>query len=311
MKTIKMLITCVVVVAVLFASTFYVGAIGFEAEQAYESVFVIYSGTSLGSGFAIGSNCIITNAHVIDNPRSITVATYGGQEYRATVLGIDEYADIAVLVVADATFPILEVADLSQMKTGDDIYAIGAPKGMAYTLTKGGISAKERQVANQSYIQIDAPINEGNSGGPLLNDAGRVLGVNTLKMSDSEGIGLAIPITRVCDYLAQLGVELDKNGNVVGTVSGQGGNELLPERPDQEQNNEQRIIYRDKSGDPALTYAACAVAVLSVAGNLALIYLYKAEKKRRIAAQMVAMATPPANPYDPSERTDFDIEILE
>ena len=94
------------------------------------------------------------------------------------------------------------------MKTGDDIYAIGAPKGMAYTLTKGGVSAKERMIGNKSYIQIDAAINEGNSGGPLLNDAGQVLGMNTLKMSDSEGIGLAIPVNRICEYLKSLGIEL-------------------------------------------------------------------------------------------------------
>ena len=202
MRPIKVLLSLIIVVAVLFASTLSVSAIGFEAETAYESVFVIYSGNSLGSGFAVGENCVVTNAHVIDNPRNITVETYGGTKYKASVLGINEQQDIAVLIVQDAQFPYLDIADLSTMKTGDDIYAIGAPHGMAYTLTKGGISAKERMVGNQSYIQIDAPINQGNSGGPLLNDDGQVLGMNTLKMSDSEGIGLAIMnrLIRACSY---------------------------------------------------------------------------------------------------------------
>lgn len=301
MKPIRVLLSLIIVVAVLFASTLSAGAIGFEAEQVYESVFVIYSGNSLGSGFAVGENCIVTNAHVINNPRSITVETYGGTKYKASVLGMNEQQDIAVLIVQDAQFPYLNIADLSTMKTGDDIYAIGAPHGMAYTLTKGGISAKERIVKNQSYIQIDAPINEGNSGGPLLNDAGQVLGMNTLKRSDSEGIGLAIPISRICEYLQSLGVELNTNGNVVDSVeipeetkpseTKPGDNDESKE-PSDDQGNEQRT--------PAITYIAVVVAALSLAANVVLVVLLINEKKKSAVV-----------PYDPSERTDFDIDILE
>ena len=301
MKPIRVLLSVIIVVAVLFASTLTVGAIGFEAEKAYESVFVIYSGNSMGSGFAVGENCIVTNAHVIDNPRNITVETYGGTKYKVSVLGMNEQQDIAVLIVQDTQFPYLDIADLSTMKTGDDIYAIGAPHGMAYTLTKGGISAKERMVGNQSYIQIDAPINQGNSGGPLLNDVGQILGMNTLKMSDSEGIGLAIPISRVCEYLKSLGIELNTNGNVVDSVkipeetspseTEPGGNDESKE-PSDEQDNEQRT--------PAITYIAVVVAALSLAANVVLAVLLINEKKKSVTV-----------PYDPSERTDFDIDILE
>jgi serine protease Do len=289
------------VVAVLSASILSVSAIGFDAEHVYESVFVIYSGNSLGSGFAVGENCIVTNAHVIDNPRSITVETYGGTKHKASVLGMNEQLDIAVLIVKDAQFPYLDIADLSTMKTGDDIYAIGAPHGMAYTLTKGGISAKERTVGNQTYIQIDAAINEGNSGGPLLNDAGQVLGMNTLKMSDSEGIGLAIPVSRICDYLKSLGIELNTNGNVVDSVTipeeakpsdtQPGGNNESKE-PSDDQGDEQRT--------PAITYIAVVVAALSLAANVILTVLLINEKKKSSVV-----------PHDPSERTDFDIDILE
>lgn len=301
MKPIRVLLSLIIVVAVLFASTLSVGAIGFEAEQAYESVFVIYSGNSLGSGFAIGENCIVTNAHVIDNPRSITVETYGGTKHKASVLGMNEQLDIAVLIVKNAQFPYLDIADLSTMKTGDDIYAIGAPHGMAYTLTKGGISAKERTVGNQTYIQIDAAINEGNSGGPLLNDAGQVLGMNTLKMSDSEGIGLAIPVGRICDYLKSLGIELNTNGNVVDSVTipeetkpsdTQPGDNNESKEPSDDQDNEQRT--------PVINYIAVVIAALSLAANVILTVLLINEKKKSTVV-----------PYDPSERTDFDIDILE
>ena len=301
MKPIRVLLSLIIVVAVLFASTLLAGAIGFEAEKAYESVFVIYSGNSLGSGFAIGENCVVTNAHVIDNVRNITVETYGGIKHKASVLGINEREDIAVLIVQDANFPYLDIADPSTMKTGDDIYAIGAPKGMAYTLTKGGISAKERMVGNQSYIQIDAPINEGNSGGPLLNDAGQVLGMNTLKMSDSEGIGLAIPISRVCEYIQSLGIELNTNGNVVGSLEIPEESAPIETQPDNNDENKEPSDNRDyKKRTPASTYAFAMIAVLSLTANIVLVVLLINEKKKKTVV-----------PYDPSERTDFDIEILE
>ena len=298
-KPIKVSLLWIMVAAIVFASPLFAGAMGFEAEETYESVFVIYCGNAMGSGFALGENCVITNAHVIDGGDDITVVTYGGTEYAACVIGVDNYADIAVLAVADVSFPVLEVADISAMKTGEDIYAIGAPKGMTYTLTKGLVSAKERVIANQTYIQIDAAINQGNSGGPLLNDAGQVLGMNTMKMSDSEGIGLAIPINRICDYLKQLGIELDEKGNVVGKV--EVTEELPPptEKPNENREPENKTDRREKRETSQLAVIAVVVAALSLAANVVLAVLLIQEKKGA------------GRPVDPSERTEFDIDIWE
>jgi serine protease Do len=215
---------------------------------------------------------------------------------------MDKYQDIAVLIVNDAHFPFLEIADLSTMKTGDDIYAIGAPKGMAYTLTKGGISAKERVIGNQSYIQIDAAINVGNSGGPLLNDEGKVLGVNTMKMSDSEGIGLAIPITSVCKYLNSLGIKLNGAGNVEDAVeiSEDSSMDDIHSSVDIESKETQASNRGNEKNTPAVVYISVVVAVLSLAANVVLAVLLKNEKKKSAVV-----------PYDPSERTDFDIDFLE
>lgn len=297
MKPIRVLLSMMIVVAVLFASTLSVSAIGFEAETVYESVFVIYSGNSLGSGFAVGENCIVTNAHVISNDRNITVVTYGGTEYQTSVLGINEKEDIAVLIVKDAKFPYLTVADITIIKTGDDIYAIGAPKGMAYTLTKGGISAKERMIGNKSYIQIDAAINEGNSGGPLLNDAGQVLGMNTFKMSDSEGIGLAIPVSRICDYLESLSIKLNTTGNVMDRVEVP---EDAPQNNDTNSENKGTDHTAEEPKTSIVTYVAIGVAALSLIGNVVLAVLLIYQKKKNLNLQ-----------YDPRERTDFDIDVLE
>ena len=176
-------------------------ALGFPAEEIYNSVFVINTDVALGSGFAISENEVITNAHVISDARTISVTTYGGEEMPAAVTAYDETLDLAVLYVEKGGLFPLTFASLEDVHAGDDVYAVGAPKSMAYTLTKGIISSKSRMLYGQDYIQIDAAVNEGNSGGPLLDADGQVLGVITLKMADAEGIGMAIPITVVSHWL--------------------------------------------------------------------------------------------------------------
>lgn len=296
MKPVRVLLSLLMVAAVLFASASSVSAIGFDAEKAYESVFVVYSGTSLGSGFAIGKNCVITNAHVIADPNNIAIMTYDGTEYAASLLGINEDEDIAVLVIEKATFPYLTMANLSAVKIGDDIYTIGAPKGMPYTLTKGTISAKERIIREKSYIQIDAAINEGNSGGPLLNDSGEVLGMNTLKMTDSEGIGLSIPTDRIENYLKSLDIETDEKGNIPDAV--QPPNIVAP--ADNQFNADKNVEQHEKCALPTVTYVAIGIAAASLLGNIILSILLIYQKKKNITLK-----------FDPSERTDFDIDIWE
>lgn len=299
MKKLKVLFSLIIVVTILFASTLSVRGIGFTAEKIYESVFVVYSGNALGSGFALGKNCIITNAHVISNVNSVIVRTYGGEQYNAYVVGMDEKQDIAILGVADAEFPFLTVADYTTMNTGDDVYAIGAPKSMAYTLTKGVISAKERQIGIYSYIQIDAAINEGNSGGPLLNDLGQVIGMNTFKMSDSEGIGLAIHIDNICDYLRTLNIELDNTGNVSGNISIYNNNEKETEESSEETlEDENERAELDESNFHTITTFAFCIAAISIAINIILAIMLVKQKRNNLK-------------NDPRERTDFEIDILE
>ena len=299
MRSLKRILAVMAMAAVLLAFNLPVGAIGFVAEEVYESVFVIYSANSLGSGFAVGENCVVTNAHVIEKKNDVTIRSYSGENYEAYVVGMDEDLDIAVLAVEGASFTPIPFADLSTMNTGDDIYAIGAPKSMAYTLTKGVISAKERQIAGGTYIQIDAPINEGNSGGPLLNDDGQVLGVNTLKMQDSEGIGLAIPAQSVCAYLDELGLETDDAGNVVSEVDVPAGTRPGASADYDTDVEEEEEEEREKA-ESTVTTVACTVAAASIICNIVLAVLLVCKGKKE----------PEAKP-DPRERTDFDIEILE
>ena len=125
MKLQKVLLSLICVVAVLLALPLSASAIGFTAEDKYNSVFVVTSGNSLGSGFAVGENCIITNAHVLDNPNNIILTTYAGETHSAYLVGYEEDKDIAVLGVTDAKFTPLTIADYKSLNTGDDVYAIG------------------------------------------------------------------------------------------------------------------------------------------------------------------------------------------
>ena len=293
MKTLKRITIFLFVLAMILASSISAYAIGFDTEEVYNSVFVVYSGNSMGSGFAIGENCIITNAHVINNQYDVRIETYGGEMKRAFIVSMDERIDIAVIGVPDGSFTPLHVADLSKVNVGDDVYAIGAPNSLAFTLTKGVVSSKERLVSRQKYIQTDAAINTGNSGGPLLNDAGEVIGVNSYKMSDSEGIGLAIPIDVVVSFLETGEIELNESGNVIEPVIEDSPTDL----PISEQPTDEGSMGKPSSV-VTLVFAICLT--ISVALNIALISILVFQKKKN---QYVKT--------DPSERTDFDIEILD
>ena len=296
MKLQKVLLSLICAVAVLLALPLSASAIGFAAEEKFNSVFIVTSGNSLGSGFAVGENCVVTNAHVIDNPNNIVLTTYAGTKHTAYLVGQDQDKDIAILCVNGAKFTPLTIADYKSLNIGDDVYAIGAPKSMAYTLTKGVISAKERKIGKYTYIQTDAAINKGNSGGPLLNDEGKVIGVNTLKMSDSEGIGLAIPATVVSDFLKSLNIELDENGNVTETITQENKEEEKGKPSDKNDDNSQK--------DPIRTPRIVALLIIALCGsitvNIVLVLLFVFQKRKN--SNLI---------YDPRERTDFEIDILE
>jgi serine protease Do len=167
---------------------------------------------SLGSGFVIDpSGIIVTNNHVIEGADEITVNFNDGSKLKATVKGRDEKIDIAVLEVKP-TKPLTAVAfgDSDVLRVGDWVMAIGNPFGLGGTLTVGIVSARNRDINSgpyDNYIQTDAAINRGNSGGPLFNMEGKVIGINTAIISPSGGsigIGFAIPASTFSNVISQL-----------------------------------------------------------------------------------------------------------
>jgi len=168
--------------------------------------------TSLGSGFIIKKDgTVVTNNHVIANADDIIVKV-NNKEYEAKVLGADPYADVAVLKIESSeSFKPVEFGNSDKARVGDWVVAIGNPFGLGGTVTSGIISARNRDINLTRYddfIQTDASINQGNSGGPLFNLDGKVIGINTAIIAPGQagsiGIGFAIPANAASNIIDQL-----------------------------------------------------------------------------------------------------------
>ncbi len=166
---------------------------------------------ALGSGFIVdAAGHIVTNNHVVEGATRVTVKLDDGRELVARIVGRDPRTDLAVLKVDGANLPHLSLGDSDKVRVGDWVVAVGNPFGLGGTVTAGILSARGRDIQSgpyDDYLQVDAPINRGNSGGPLFSQDGSVIGVNTAIFSPtggSIGIGFAIPSNLVQRVVAQL-----------------------------------------------------------------------------------------------------------
>lgn len=168
-------------------------------------------GTAMGSGFVISADgYVVTNNHVVKNAESVKLHFQNGEDYDAKVIGTDAKTDLALLKIESTkTFPYVNLSK-ADAKVGDWVMAVGNPFGLGGTVTAGIISARGRDIGSgpyDDYLQIDASINKGNSGGPAFNLQGEVVGVNTAIFSPSGGsvgIGFAIPANIVSDVVDSL-----------------------------------------------------------------------------------------------------------
>jgi serine protease DegQ len=165
----------------------------------------------LGSGVIVSpAGYVLTNNHVIANADDIQVLLYDGRIAKATLVGADEETDLAVLKIEAGNLPVIRIADQDSVRAGDVVLAIGNPLGLNQTVTMGIVSAIGRQLSSSSpedFIQTDAAINLGNSGGALVNAHGELVGINTLligKAAGAEGIGFAIPVGNAKKVLDQI-----------------------------------------------------------------------------------------------------------
>ncbi|MCM3204052.1 S1C family serine protease [Paenibacillus illinoisensis] len=173
-------------------------------EDSQKKVVTIESGIGLGSGFLYNEKGdVITNAHVVEGSKEVTVRTLNHEEYQGTVIGIGEETDVAVVRVPGLQKLTPLTIAKSKAETGDEVLALGSPLGLENTVTTGIISGVGRSFEIPPYIysnlyQISAPITHGNSGGPLIHaETGEVLGINSAVVEQEGGIGFSIPITSV------------------------------------------------------------------------------------------------------------------
>jgi putative serine protease PepD len=208
-----------------------------------DAVVLVRAGSELGGGVATGSGFVIdaeghvvTNQHVVGSSTDVTVVSADGDEYDAEVVGTDPSTDIALLDVEDgADLPVLQLGSVDSLSVGDPVIAIGSPFGLQGTVTAGIVSGLDRQIQApdgvfviDGAIQTDAALNSGNSGGPLLDARGRVVGVNSQIESSTGGnvgVGYAVPVDTVKSVVQQLLADGTAEHGYLGVQLGDPGSE--------------------------------------------------------------------------------------
>ncbi|MEK6898480.1 MAG: trypsin-like peptidase domain-containing protein [Nanoarchaeota archaeon] len=174
------------------------------AEETIQGVVSVGTDLSTGSGFAIDSRgYIVTNDHVLSGARIVQVQTYDGEVYDAEIIMSNSTIDIAFLKI-DAEIRALPLANSDELQIGQRVIAIGNPLGLSFSVTEGIVSGVHRLGPNglNWYIQTDVTLNPGNSGGPLINTNGEVVGINNFKIGDAEGLGFALESNKVSSAIS-------------------------------------------------------------------------------------------------------------
>lgn len=245
-----------------------------EVVYSFFAIPIVQEAEGLGSGVIISSDgYIITNAHVVSNVTEAKVTLNDGREFEATIVGFDEYTDIAVLKVDATDLPAAKLADSDYIRVGELAVAIGNPYGYDHTVSAGVISALNRSIEMDNgvtmagIIQTDAPINPGNSGGALVSSEGLVIGINTAVVEGAENIGFAIPIK---DAMAAAN-ELIKYGKVkrayIGLVEYIDLNEGIAARYKLASNSGVMVYSVDRSGPLALAGLVRGDIIVEVDGK--------------------------------------------
>ncbi len=175
-------------------------------EQNIQGVVTIKTNLAQGTGFLItGDGYILTNAHVLSGASYANAYTYDSQRHSAKLIGYDSDLDVALLKIS-GTYKSLELGDSDSVRLGEKVIAIGNPLGLSFSTSEGIISARDREGINNLpyYFQTDASLNPGNSGGPLINTDGEVIGINNFKITSGESLGFALEINYAKDKVNEI-----------------------------------------------------------------------------------------------------------
>ena len=178
-------------------------------ENAVKSVVTIKTNIGQGTGFLITDDgYVVTNSHVVQGATAAAIYTYDGQTYQVLLVGSDSTLDIALLKIS-GNFEKLKLANSDDIQIGEKVIAIGNPLGLQFSVSEGIVSAVNREGPSgiKAYIQTDAALNPGNSGGPLINKQGKAIGINNFKIGSGESLGFALESNYIEDAVNQIALQ--------------------------------------------------------------------------------------------------------
>lgn len=180
------------------------------ADKVRDAVVTVTADKSVGAGFIVNAEgYALTNNHVVDKAKSVKVRLRNGDEVAAEVVEAAAARDLCLLKLDRQHLPAVQFASSAKLKQGDEVAAVGAPFGLPNSLSTGTVSATEREIDGQQFIQIDAPLNKGNSGGPVINKSGLVVGVASKAVKEGQDLGFAIPSDEVMAFLGSKNVAFE------------------------------------------------------------------------------------------------------
>lgn len=175
-------------------------------ERVDPSVVTVRAGNRGGAGFVVSADgYMVTNAHVVSKARQVDVKLASGDSQQATVVAVDGERDLALLKAPVRVAPVTLGAS-ETLKPGEEVAALGAPLGLEHSVTKGCVSSRARRLGSREFVQIDAALNPGNSGGPVINARGAVIGVSTVVAKNAQNVGFAVPSEVLAAFLDEQGV---------------------------------------------------------------------------------------------------------
>lgn len=270
------------------------------------AIVTIHSGAvkqSLGTGFLVNPDgIVVTNKHVVGREKTVTVDLLEKHQFTGDVFYTDPKYDLALVRLPVHNLPVLAIGDLSQVKKGEAVVAIGNALGQPHAVTRGIISSLDAEVQGVHYLQTDAALNPGNSGGPLLDDQGRVIGVCTAIVKNAQSVGLAIPVTAVLEMLE------DQHVSVVTDLK----TTDIALKPTTASTPAKRGRARVRELPPMVTYMLFGLLVVGIALTVTLMLRGRNRRRRRQLLEQepdITLGPAPDRERQPAPAPEPDIDI--
>ena len=284
-------------VALVLASAASAQDLQSAVARVHDAVVTLKTDGKVGTGFVVAAGGeVLTCAYVVAGAKQIKVTLANGEEVSAQVVASDEGRDLALLKLERSGLPPVVFGDAARLQPGASVAVVGAALGLPDSITRGVVSAVDRDLNGRKYLQIDAALNEGNSGGPVINERGEVVGVATAKVKAADNVGFAIPSEPARQFLAEHGVSVAQS---LTSETPPAAAESAPPPP---------LPAPAPAGPGLLLTLGLAAAVALVVSLLVWLLAGGLSRRGRPATAEPALSLrPPAAPAD--DLSDIDIEL--